>query len=163
MFLIALLETSLLGQFGWRGCNRVMAFLCLACALFGLVMVPTRKKTQESENNNNVEVEVAEKSSLKILRNIPFLLMTLANIPNAMAIYISYTYLPSVCTHIAWLLGYAIAFQMAHQAGLSTADASFLISVVGVSNTVGRIFSGWLADLKSTSALGITIITAAAG
>ena len=52
---------------------------------------------------------------------------------------------------------------MASQAGLSAGDASFLISVVGVSNTVGRIFSGWLADLKSTSALGITIITAAAG
>ena len=52
---------------------------------------------------------------------------------------------------------------MAVQAGLSSSDASFLISVVGISNTVGRLVSGWLADLKWTSALGITIITTAAG
>ena len=51
---------------------------------------------------------------------------------------------------------------MAGQAGLSAGDASFLISVVGISNTVGRIFSGWLADLKWTSALGITVTMAVA-
>ena len=52
---------------------------------------------------------------------------------------------------------------MAVQAGLSSSDASFLISVVGLSNTVGRLASGWLADLKWSSALGITVLTTAAG
>ena len=50
---------------------------------------------------------------------------------------------------------------MAGQAGLLKTDTHFLISVVGISNTVGRIVSGWLADLKWTSALGI--ISAGAG
>ena len=54
-------------------------------------------------------------------------------------------------------------FQMAGQAGLSKPDAHFLISIVGISNTLGRIFSGWLADIRWTSALGITIITASLG
>ena len=52
---------------------------------------------------------------------------------------------------------------MAGQAGVVKTDAHFLISVVGISNTVGRIASGWLADMKWTSALGITTISAAAG
>lgn len=52
---------------------------------------------------------------------------------------------------------------MAVQSGLSSSDASLLISVVGISNSVGRLVSGWLADLKWTSALGITIITTVAG
>ena len=52
---------------------------------------------------------------------------------------------------------------MAVQSGLSSSDASFLISVVGISNSVGRLVSGWLADHKWTSALGITIITTVAG
>ena len=52
---------------------------------------------------------------------------------------------------------------MAVLSGLSSSDASFLISVVGISNSVGRVMSGWLADLRWTSPLGITIITTAAG
>ena len=96
-FLIAPLMSSLLDQVGWRGCNRVLALLCLCCALFGLDMSPNKKKRQQvAENNNNTESE-EEQSGLKLLRDIRFLLMTLANIPNAMAIYIGYTYLPAVC------------------------------------------------------------------
>jgi predicted MFS family arabinose efflux permease len=52
---------------------------------------------------------------------------------------------------------------MAVQSGLSSSDASFLISIVGISNSVGRVLSGWLADLRWTSHLGITIITTVAG
>ena len=38
--------SSLLDQVGWRGCNRVLALLCLCCAFFGLVMRPNKKKRQ---------------------------------------------------------------------------------------------------------------------
>ena len=48
---------------------------------------------------------------------------------------------------------------MGVQAGLSSSDASFLISVIGISNTVGRLVSGWLAGLQWTTPLWITIIT----
>ena len=39
--------------------------------------------------------------------------------------------------------------QMAQSLGFSLAHASLLISVVGVTNTLGRIFSGWITDLPS--------------
>jgi len=143
-FLVAPMTSFLLDKFGWRGCNRLMSLLCFACMLFGLVMVPNKKKQIQAEDKNAEQaVQLKEKSGLKLLSDIPFLLMLIGNIPFAMAIYISYTYLPS----------------MAVQSGLSSSDASFLISVVGISNTVGRLVSGWLADLKWTSPLGITILT----
>ena len=36
---------------------------------------------------------------------------------------------------------------MAQSLGFSLAHASLLISVVGVTNTIGRICSGWVTDL----------------
>ena len=47
-FLVAPLTSFLLEQYGWRGCNRFMALLCLACTVFGLVMVPNKKKRQRA-------------------------------------------------------------------------------------------------------------------
>ena len=75
-----------------------MALLCLACSLFGLVMVPNKKKVAKntSENGEIQSLGRKENSGRSLLSNIPFLLMTIGNIPFAMAIYISYTYLPSV-------------------------------------------------------------------
>merc|ERR1719312_29126 len=124
-----------------------MALFCLACTLLGLVMGPNKKKQtnedeDKGESNNQTRRENPDKN---LLFNIPFLLMTLGNIPFAMAIYISYTYIPS----------------MAIQSGLSSSDASLLISVVGISNSVGRFVSGWVAGVEWTSALGITIVTTA--
>ena len=81
----------------------------------------------------------------------PALLLVMAgNVPAPMALYITYTYLPSVFVKYEhfwtyWrLLG---NFQMAQSLGFSMADASLLISVVGVTNTIGRICSGWITDL----------------
>ena len=97
-FLIAPLMSSLLDKYGWRMCNRVMSVLCLSCAVYGLVMRPNRKKRQTvTEENNNTQTEQPQNRTKNILRDLPFLLMTLANVPNAMAIYIGYTYLPGVC------------------------------------------------------------------
>ena len=74
-----------------------MAMLCLTCSVFGLVMVPNKKRITETEEKKDQNIEVKkEKSGLRLLCDIPFLLMTIGNIPFAMAIYISYTYLPSV-------------------------------------------------------------------
>eukprot|EP00092_Neocalanus_flemingeri_P071693 GFUD01088151.1.p1 GENE.GFUD01088151.1~~GFUD01088151.1.p1 ORF type:complete len:434 (+),score=64.50 GFUD01088151.1:63-1364(+) len=145
LFLVVPLLASLLGPFGWQGYNRVMALLCLDCAFFGLVMLPSRRKKHEETDNHDNEEERKEEYHLNLLCDFPFILLILANFLNAMATYISYSYLPSI----------------ASQSSLSSADASFFIYVVGVSNTVGRIISGWLSDFKCTNAQGVTTITGA--
>ena len=47
--------------------------------------------------------------------------------------------------------------QLGSELGLSPAEASFLISMVGLTNTVGRICSGWLADRPGVSPLAVTL------
>ena len=83
------------------------------------------------------------------------------NVPAPMAVYITYTYLPTVGKQNIWYtsvsdLGqslkkseYMSNLQMAQSLGFSLAHASLLISVVGVTNTLGRIFSGWITDLPN--------------
>ena len=83
---------------------------------------------------------------LKVLKSPALLLVMAGNVPAPMAVYITYTYLPSVTSKIKTFLD-NFAFQMAQSLGFSLAHASLLISVVGVTNTIGRICSGWVTDL----------------
>ena len=94
----------------------------------------------------------------------PALLLVMAgNVPAPMAVYITYTYLPTVgrSGKRKSSLKASKTFQMAQSLGFSLAHASLLISVVGVTNTIGRICSGWITDLPKVSALVITIIATA--
>ena len=52
---------------------------------------------------------------------------------------------------------------MATSLGFSPQNASFLISMVGITNTVGRVISGWVTDIPSVSPLVVTIIATLVG
>ena len=52
---------------------------------------------------------------------------------------------------------------MATSLGFTPKNASFLISMVGITNTVGRVISGWVTDIPSVSPLVVTIIATLAG
>lgn len=134
-FVFAPIAASLVEWAGWRGCNRLMALFCCLGALCGLALVPKTSKSSSSKSTTG-------EGDRSILRNPALLLVMAGNIPTPMAVYITYTYLPS----------------MAESLGYSTSQASLLISVVGITNTVGRVFSGWVSDLPQFSALAITIV-----
>ena len=98
--------------------------------------------------------------SSKVLKSPTLLLVMAGNVPAPMAVYITYTYLPTVGKQKMWHtsfsdLGHSLKIlsmsnlQMAQSLGFSLAHASLLISVVGVTNTLGRIFSGWITDLPN--------------
>ena len=59
-----------------------------------------------------------------------------------MAIYSMYSYIPS----------------MAQNRGLQSSQASFLISMIGVTNTLGRVVSGWVTDIPRVSPLVVNIL-----
>ena len=59
-----------------------------------------------------------------------FLLVALADGVATLALFIPFTYLPSLAT----------------VSGVSSEKAAFLISAAGISSSVGRIISGWLCD-----------------
>eukprot|EP00092_Neocalanus_flemingeri_P021648 GFUD01023481.1.p1 GENE.GFUD01023481.1~~GFUD01023481.1.p1 ORF type:complete len:462 (+),score=95.14 GFUD01023481.1:81-1388(+) len=132
-FIFAPLASSLVQQYGWRGCNRVMAVFCLLCSVCGLVLAPVKTKNTVRQNTKLIDLE--------IFKNIPFVLVMIGNIPTVMAVYTTYAYLPS----------------MAESFGYTSDKASFLVSMVGITNTVGRVASGWITDIPCISPLVVTI------
>uniref|UniRef100_A0A915A051 Major facilitator superfamily (MFS) profile domain-containing protein n=2 Tax=Parascaris univalens TaxID=6257 RepID=A0A915A051_PARUN len=62
-------------------------------------------------------------------------------------------------SNVLAMLGFYVPFMfiidMATEKGIATADATLLLSVIGITNTLGRVFSGWIADRQWVSALTI--------
>uniref|UniRef100_A0A9J2PBH8 Major facilitator superfamily (MFS) profile domain-containing protein n=1 Tax=Ascaris lumbricoides TaxID=6252 RepID=A0A9J2PBH8_ASCLU len=62
-------------------------------------------------------------------------------------------------SNVLAMLGFYVPFMfiidMAAEKGIATADASLLLSAIGITNTLGRVFSGWVADRQWVSALTI--------
>jgi len=137
-FVFAPIASALVEWAGWQGCNRVMAAICSLGFLCGLALAPRARK-QSSERKEDGS---STSGMLEVLKSPTLLLVMAGNVPAPMAVYITYTYLPT----------------MAQSLGFSLAHASLLISVVGVTNTLGRIFTGWITDLPNFSALVVTII-----
>lgn len=72
-----------------------------------------------------------------ILKDVPFVLICVGNLFAMVGFYVPFTYL----------------VDHALEQNVSKSDAAFLLSVIGITNTVGRILSGVLADLTKVDAL----------
>ena len=159
-FILAPFASFLLIQLGgWRGAMRVFAGLCLFCVLCGLCFKPLKKKPKKLEDDdgeggeeeegkeskektNCVRTIMDQSCSPKLLTNLPFMLLCFSNLFATQGLYIPYMFLPSLAT----------------SRGISQVNASFLISIVGICNTICRILSGMLTDLPGVSALVVTFI-----
>jgi len=67
----------------------------------------------------------------------------LSNIFGFLALYVPYMYLPN----------------MAAESGISADKASYIISIIGISNTIGRFIAGAFVDLPWVSSLVVTNIS----
>merc|ERR1719154_622739 len=140
-FLFAPLTEQLVEQLGWRGAMRVLAVACLGCVVCGAAMVPGgagSEDVREGEGDVQEEEKVERKFLSKIIGSdlasspaLPVLfLLTMGDCLSALSLYIPYTHLPPA----------AIAV------GITPSKAAFLISAIGVTNTIGRLVAGWLTD-----------------
>jgi len=143
-FILAPLASALLSYYGWEGATRIFAGLCLQCAVCGAVMRPLpRRTTEEDRSDQNCFKSVMSTAcSPALMTNVPFILLMLANLCSTMGLYIPYMYLP----------------LQAETSGVDPQNASFLISVVGISNTLGRILSGLVTDLPFVDPLVVTTV-----
>ena len=159
-FILAPIASFLLIQLnGWRGAMKVFAGFCLFCILCGLTFKPlpkrpTKKRSEEEDagmvkleedeepQTNCIRTVVDQSCSPRLLTNLPFMLLCFSNLFATQGLYIPYTFLP----------------KLAIERGVSELNASFLISIVGICNTIGRILSGMLTDLPGVSALVVTFI-----
>ena len=158
-FLLAPAQLHLLSSVGWRYVFIAMGILCCLCTLCGLAMTPVdpiiqprrrRRSTLVRMDGIIVDDMTASNESLqeetsylqmffsiflsKELLDSPglttFLLVALADGVATLALFTPFTFLP----------------DLAQSAGVSAADAAFLISAAGISSSAGRILSGWLCD-----------------
>jgi len=159
-FVLAPLASGLLIHLGINGTIRVFAGLCLACVLCGLTMKPLPKRPEPKEieldaegneekeqKTNCLKTVLVTACSPKLMTNVPFLLLTFSNLFATQGLYIPYMFIPA----------------LAELRGISSVNASFLLSIVGICNTIGRIVSGFITDLPCVNALVVTTIALGAG
>jgi len=123
---------------GWRGCLRVLALVCLLCALASLLLPPPRGKEVQGEEEEEGEVG---RWQVRVLgrgvagqRQVPVYLLYLAGDGLAvMALYIPYSALPSL-----------------------SSSSSLLIASLGLGSVLGRLSAGALCDHPRISPLALT-------
>ena len=92
-----------------------------------------------------------EMVNVKLLFDPIFFLIGISNAIGMIGFYTPFVYLPSMAAQYVILHN---ALKKNHhqfsliQDGISTEDAAFLVSVIGISNTVGRVLSGWISDFS---------------
>ncbi|KAK5975313.1 Monocarboxylate transporter 5 [Trichostrongylus colubriformis] len=80
-----------------------------------------------------------EMIDLELLKDSVMLLLCVSNVLGMLGFYIPFVFLK----------------DLAHSRGVDPADSSYLVPLIGVTNTIGRVFFGWLADRGYVSALAI--------
>lgn len=142
-FSIAPLSEQLVELLGWRGAMRVLAGACVGCVGCGAAMLPGQAQQQHhtlgaghADQGPGAKVErrclakiIGEELSSSPTLPIMFI-MAMGDCLSALSLYIPYTHLPPAAMAV----------------GISPSNAAFLISAIGVTNTVGRLVAGWLAD-----------------
>ncbi|XP_035211198.1 monocarboxylate transporter 12-like isoform X2 [Stegodyphus dumicola] len=84
-----------------------------------------------------------EMLDFSLLKNRVFLMICISNIIGMIGFYVPYVYITDSST----------------MKGVSPEKAAFLLSVIGITNTLGRLLFGWFADRPGVSALLVNNIS----
>jgi len=137
-FVVAPLAQLMLEQWGWRGSMQGLAVLCLACVLCGAVMSPGTIQGEDGAVVQGVGETVHRPCLAYILGTdlassvaLPVMvLLAMGDMLATLSLYIPFTHLPSA----------------AMASGVSPSNSALLVSAIGVTNTLGRLTSGWMSD-----------------
>jgi len=147
-FLLAPLAQLLIDSIGWQHAIMVFAAMCLACSVCGLIMKPLPKRPSEEEDDMSCMKKIAYGScNPKLLVNVPFMLLALSNLFATQGLYIPYVFIKS----------YAV------EQGVTAVNAAFLLSIIGITNTLARILTGLITDLPFVSPLIVTTLALGIG
>nr|CAD2158494.1 unnamed protein product [Meloidogyne enterolobii] len=83
---------------------------------------------------------ISEMVSLSLLSDPVMVLLCISSIFGMLGFYVPFVFL----------------IELAVSEGISLSEATLLLSLIGISNTFGRVFFGWMADRRWVSALTIT-------
>jgi len=92
------------------------------------------------EQEGGILAVLREMMNFRLLADPLFFLIGISNAFAMIGFYTPFVYLPN----------------MAIVTGVSVPDASFLVSVIGISNTLGRVLAGWVSDFSWVNSLVMT-------
>lgn len=151
-FVIVPLVNFVSEGYGWRKALMILAGLLLVCGLFGILFRPLKfpvsdqisKPLELQQNDDSKQVVVlsnrrnskttgkslAKMMNLSLLKDPIFILYNLATFSTSLGYYVPYFCLTDLVTTI----------------GMSSEDASHLLSIIGIVNTFGRVILGYISD-----------------
>ncbi|KAK9751246.1 Major Facilitator Superfamily [Popillia japonica] len=91
---------------------------------------------------NGVKAALAQMMDITLLKNPVFMMIGISNLFGMAGLYVPFVYL----------------VDAAKLDGIDSNSASFLLSIIGITNTVGRIACGYFADFPSVNALFVNNI-----
>ncbi|XP_017787533.1 PREDICTED: monocarboxylate transporter 13-like [Habropoda laboriosa] len=111
-------------------------FFSITLLIRGLASLPNKTEHTKAENREfKVYIErkintLQEKLDISVLKDPVFILFTFSNF----------------CTSIGFYVPYVYVLPQAEEQGIDKKDASYLLAVIGIANTVGRIILGYVSD-----------------
>jgi len=93
---------------------------------------------EEKEDDSGIVSVLKTMLNPTILKDPKFLLIGLSNLFGFLGFYVPFVYLPSMAS--------------SHE-GISSDQAALLLSIIGISNTIGRIISGYMSDFAWVDSL----------
>lgn len=151
-FVVPILANYILTQFqSWISVFIMFGIMCFNCTIFGSFMKPLNSEEKLNANDKNTEQldEIAPKKStnvvfnLVLLRDLMFILYCLASAFGSLGYYVPFVFLS----------------DMAEQSGITKENANWLLSIIGISNTLGRVMVGYISDHKWINTLLVTILS----
>eukprot|EP00092_Neocalanus_flemingeri_P041880 GFUD01045614.1.p1 GENE.GFUD01045614.1~~GFUD01045614.1.p1 ORF type:complete len:717 (-),score=114.69 GFUD01045614.1:192-2342(-) len=101
------------------------------------------KEMMVLESGGGMLAVLKEMMNFKLLADPLFFMIGISNVFGMIGFYTPFVYLPSMA---------------AQYDDISVEDAAFLVSIIGVSNTLGRVLSGWVSDFEWVNSLVVTNI-----
>ncbi|XP_067879621.1 monocarboxylate transporter 13-like [Heterodontus francisci] len=141
-FILSPLFQLLIDEYGWRGALQILSALmlnlCVSAALLRPItlredfLIPSRGHPDDGPKNNEFWGKVTSAFDLTLFLHRGFMVYTFAITLMTTGYFVPYVHLVAHGKNL----------------GLSDYKAVFLLSVTAISETVARLFSGWVADLR---------------
>lgn len=143
-FIFAPLTQWLMEKFGWKYALFIIAGICLLNCLFGLMFQPLPKYLPYQEaykvgdanadallgNEPVEEKKETLKDMIFLLTHVVFMMFAVSNFLTSLGYPIPYTFVP----------------DNANVLGLDAAQGSYLVALIGITNTVARLILGALSQ-----------------
>ena len=100
--------------------------------------IPEEEETVENKETSEFTDLLKSMLNPKVLRDPKFLLIGVSNFFGFLGFYVPFVYLPSMAED---------------REGISGDEAAFLLSIIGICNTLGRVITGWISDMPCVSSI----------